>query len=460
MKKFWAFLNNNRWLLIAILSFFIGLAIRFYYALNTDLWGDEAISYFISKRNSYSDLFFSKGDYLFLDHPPLYYIFLKIMLIFNNAEWWLRLTSLIWFFPSVYLVYKISSFFQNRNSTYLSISLFSLHPLLINSAFQVRSYAMIIFFMLLTIYLVSLNLKQPKLFRSFLIGVLLTVCFFTNYASIWLIAGLFFFMIYLFLSKRKLLAQNLLYSLCVFIVTGFLQIHVLVNYFLESKTQHLPFTHSVPFFNVSWIIYQLQMLFGNDYLEFYIPLFLVINIFNLQKNKSLLNPFFFFLSLTTVVLSVITSVFLFPNFVARQLVLFTLVSVFIFAQFHQKTSQKFVLIITLLLFTINSLNAYEFLFLKNIESNIQDQIVSNSTVLATDNYDVINYYLEINNINSPVYSIEEELINQDLKNKLLALPSQKMFFVINDKASDADLKLKQDLQNSICDKHHCSEIEL
>jgi len=166
------------------------------------------------------------------------------------------------------------------------------------------------------------------------------------------------------------------------------------------------------------------------------------------------------LSLTTIILSIVTSVFLCPNFVARQLVLFTLANVFIFAQFHQKTSQKIVLIITLLIFTINSLNAYEFLFIDNIESNIKDQIASNSTVLATDNYDIINYYLEINNINSPVYSIEEDLVDQDLENKLLALPSQKMFFVSNDKASNADLKLKQELQNSICHKHHCSEIEL
>ncbi|NMA29968.1 MAG: glycosyltransferase family 39 protein, partial [Candidatus Pacebacteria bacterium] len=448
-----------RWLIIAIISFLVGTLIRFYYGLNTDLWNDEAISYFISRDTTWTDLFFSKGNYHDLMHPPLYYIFLKLMLIINEADWWLRLTSLVWFFPSIYLVYKIASFFKNRKTTLLAISLFSLHPLLINLAFQVRSYSLLIFFMLFIIYMICSNFFQPKLSKTIFIALLLSISFFINYGAIWLIFSLFFLGIYLFFSEQKIHSKNLFLSLILFFVFSIYQIIILLNYLLIKKIGS-PIAGSVPYFDINWLIYHLRMLLGNDYIGFYLPLILIINTINFKKNKLLINQFFFFSFLTTVLLAIIISIFLFPVFLARQLVLFSIISVFVFAQFHQKLRQELVLFLTLVVYTINSLTGYNFLFATNIETTIKNKVPSNSIILLLDDYDSINYYLIVNRNNSSIYSIKRYIFkNQDLEDKLLTESITNVFFIKNQFISNDELETKKSLQDNICQKYHCVDLD-
>lgn len=460
MMRIRSFLSKNYWIIIAIISFLIGTTIRFYYGLTTDLWGDEAISYFISRDLNWVELFFSKGNYGDLMHPPLYYVFLKIVLMINDADWCLRLSSLIWFFPSIYLVYKISSFFKNSKTVYLAISLFSLHPLLINLAFQVRSYSLLIFFILLIIYVICLNFFQPKFSKTILIGLLLSICFFTNYGAIWLILSIFFWAIYLIFKREKVHGENLLLSILVFFVLSIYQIFILLNFLLTKSTGNV-IAHSVPYFNFNWLIYQLKLLFGNDFIGFFLAIFFVINLINLKSNKSLINQFLFFSSMFTIALAIIISIFLFPVFLARQLVLFSLFLVFVFAQFHQKLRYELIMLTTLFIFAFNSLNQYNFLFRENIEITVKQRIPSNSIILLIDDFDSIRYYLAINKNNSLVYEIERnDVENQNLENELLAKSSRNVFFINSSSFLTNELKSKETLENNICQKHHCEDIEL
>lgn len=459
LKKIYSLANRYKWLIIATISFLLGVVIRFYYGLTTDFWNDEATSIYISNL-TWKELFFSNGNYGVFDHPTLYYIFLKLMLIISDVDWWLRLTSLVWFFPSIYLVYKISLFFNNHKTTFLAISFFSLHPLLVGLSFQVRSYPIVITLMLFTIYELFLNFKKPNYFRSFFIGILLALCFLTSYASIWLIIGLFFFLIYFFYCKRKIQWQNLLCSLFIFLLLALYQIIVLFNY-VTNVGRGGQVAGSVPYFNLQWFIDHSSILFGNNYIEFYLLLFFVIVVFNFKKHNSLFNQFLFFLSLTTIILSIFFSIFLFPVFLARQLVLFSLITIFVFAQFHQNLRQELFIIITVLIYAVNSFNAYNFLFTKNVNNTLKQRIPSNSIILLRDDYDLVNYYLLINKNNSVVYLIEgSDLDIQNLKDQLLAKSSKNIFFVKNQFISEDELKIKESLQNVICQKHHCTEIEL
>lgn len=463
MERISLFLSKNRWIIIATISLLIGIIIRFYYGLTTDLWNDEAISYFISRDLNWVELFFSKGNYGDLMHPPLYYIFLKIVLMINDVDWWLRLTSLIWFFPSIYLIYRISLFFQNRKTFYLAISLFSLHPMLINLSFQVRSYSQLIFFILLIIYVIFSNFSKPKLSKTILIGLLLSICFFINYGVIWLIFSLSFLGIYLFYfsNKQKNHGKNLLLSLLLFFIISIYQIFVLLDYLLISIKTHSPIAGSVPYFDFNWLIEHLKLLFGNEFIFIYLPLFLIIILTNLKRNKSLINHFLFFSSIVTISLSIIISIFLFPIFLARQLVLLSLLVVFVFAQFHQKLRHEFFMIITLLIFANNSLNGYGFLFTQDIEIIVKQKIPSNSIILLMDNDDPFKYYLAINKNNSLVYQIErDDVENQNLENELLAKSSRNVFFINEPSFSTNELKNKETLENNICQKHHCEDIEL
>ena len=117
----------NFWLIVAVLSFLIGAGARFYYGLSTDFWADEGVSYFIARDTAWLDLIFSTGRYYDLVHPPLYYIFLKFILLISSQDWFLRLASLLWFLPSAFLIYLIGKF-DSRNTGLLALSLFSLHP--------------------------------------------------------------------------------------------------------------------------------------------------------------------------------------------------------------------------------------------------------------------------------------------------------------------------------------------
>jgi nitrate reductase gamma subunit len=67
--------SRNRWLIIAVIGFLIGLIIRFYYGLTTDFWNDEAISYFNSTDLSWRELFFRMGIFPILG-IHLYIIFI------------------------------------------------------------------------------------------------------------------------------------------------------------------------------------------------------------------------------------------------------------------------------------------------------------------------------------------------------------------------------------------------
>lgn len=452
--------SRNRWLIIAVISFLIGLIIRFYYGLTTDFWNDEAISYFNSTDLSWRELFFSNGNFSDFRHPPLYYIYLKLMLIIGHADWWLRLTSLIWFFPSIYLVYRISLFFKSRKTSYLAISLFSLHPLLINLSFQVRPYALLIFLMLLLIYAIFSNFFYPKVYKTILIGFLLSICFFISYGVIWLIFSLFFLAIFLFFKKEKMHSKNIFCSLFLFFVCSIYQICILLNYLLPIKNGNA-IAGSVPYFDLNWFVYQTKLLFGHDFVGFYFPLFLVIITTNLKKDKSLINQFLFFSSTGTIGLATIISILFFPVFLARQLVLFSLLVVFVFAQFHQKLRYEFFMMITLLILAINSFNNYGFLFRENIQNTIKQKIPSNSIVLLMDDVDLISYYLLINKNNSSVYLIERDSSqNQNLQNELLSLASRDVFFIMNQAYSSDELKIKESLENNICQKHHCLDIEL
>lgn len=74
-----------------LLSIIFGIYIRFRYGLFTDLWGDEALSHFIAKHTSWTDLFLQKGQYWDFAHPSFYYLYLKTILFVGESDWVLRL---------------------------------------------------------------------------------------------------------------------------------------------------------------------------------------------------------------------------------------------------------------------------------------------------------------------------------------------------------------------------------
>lgn len=113
--------------------------------LVASLWRDEAFSYLMAKQSVFSLLWATAHD----SNPPLYYLLLKAwMTVFGSSELALRSLSLVFFWATVYLVYKIlhEQLHLSEKKSCWYLLLFVLNPLLHYYAFEARMYTMMAFF--------------------------------------------------------------------------------------------------------------------------------------------------------------------------------------------------------------------------------------------------------------------------------------------------------------------------
>lgn len=115
------------------------------------IWRDEAFSYVLAKQNIPDLIVLTAKDF----NPPLYYIALKIwMVFFGSSEIAMRSLSLVFFWATIFVVYlflrKIINIDRKKSALYILI--FVLNPLLIYYAFEARMYMMFVFFASLSFY--------------------------------------------------------------------------------------------------------------------------------------------------------------------------------------------------------------------------------------------------------------------------------------------------------------------
>lgn len=379
------------WLVVAVISFIIGVGVRFYYGLNTDLWGDEALSYFIAKDTPWLDLIFSIGKYWDLAHPPLYYVFLKTVLLFGNYDWLLRLASLVWFVPSAFLIYLIGHQINDRKSGLLAFSLFSLHPLLNNLAFQARSYAMALFFILLGLHLLLQNLSNPSKSRGWLVGLILAIAFYTDYASAWLMTGIAVFGITTWLKNQYILWEKIVTIFLYFMVFAGYQLAVLVSFIFSHRGRTI--VGSVRENNLSWFFEQLNSMTG---LQVSLVSLLAISfssafILKRKNNNNLLLLITLFCSL---VFSSLYSVFFQPIFLARNLIIISIVFIISLSQLNSNIRNLFVIILILFAYGNQSINGTNFLYIKGLEKVVQSKITDKKILVSFIEYPhYLKYYL-------------------------------------------------------------------
>jgi len=306
----------NFWVLVATISFLLGVGIRFYYGLSTDLWGDEAVSYFIAKDTPWLDLIFSSGKYWDLAHPPLYYVFLKTVLLFGNYDWLLRLASLIWFIPSAFLIYLIGRQISDRKSGLLAFSLFSLHPLLNNLAFQVRPYAAVIFFILLSLHFLLRNLSNPSKSRGWPVGLVLAIAFYIDYASVWLVMGIATFGITMWLKNKHILWEKIVTIFLYFMVFASYQLAVLVSFIFSHQGKTI--VGSVRESNLSWFLEQLNSLTGLQVSLVNLLVIFFLSVFIFKRKSKNDNLLLLVMSLCSFIFSSLYSVFFSTNFFSKK----------------------------------------------------------------------------------------------------------------------------------------------
>lgn len=170
--------------------------------LVSSFWRDEAFSYLMAKQPLFSLLWSTAHD----SNPPLYYLLLKVwMTIFGTSELALRSLSFIFFWATVYLVFKIlhEQLHLSAKKSYWYLLLVILNPLLHYYAFEARMYTMMAFLGTALFYLLS-----KKNYSLYAISAVLALL--THYFLALILAFHFVYMVILHRHEMKLYIRPLI----------------------------------------------------------------------------------------------------------------------------------------------------------------------------------------------------------------------------------------------------------
>lgn len=154
----------NRSNIISIISFvvimIVAVLLRCMF-LHTDVWYDEACSWFTAKQ-SFPGGIINNLLTRDLQHTPLYFFVLHFwMKIFGEGEVAMRTLSIIFGIASVPLVFTAAKKITNTVNSLLATAVVAVSPLLVLFSVEVRMYPIVVFLVLLSLnYLIDFEQKE------------------------------------------------------------------------------------------------------------------------------------------------------------------------------------------------------------------------------------------------------------------------------------------------------------
>ncbi len=172
------------WLLAALV---VALAVRLYSITYQSIWLDEAYSVFVVKF----DLAFIWNFTVHFDqHPPLYYLLLHQWVgIFGDSLFSVRLLSVAFAVPSVWLIYLLAGRLFNRTTGQVAAFILAVSPFHIWYSQETRMYSMVVFFVLLSAYFLVRGLEQnrPLVWIAFVLFTVLAI--YSDYSAFYYVVG-------------------------------------------------------------------------------------------------------------------------------------------------------------------------------------------------------------------------------------------------------------------------------
>jgi mannosyltransferase len=165
-----------------------GAFLRFYLIAGKSIWLDEAFSIVIGQRSLLDVLrMVVQTD----THPPLYYLLLKIWLVFGSSAAQARSLSAIFSIAAIPLMYKVASaLFNDRRAGLVAAAILTFSPFQIWYAQEARMYAMLTFFVLASAFFFIRALERGEL--VYWVGYVLTtsLALYTDNGAIWYVASI------------------------------------------------------------------------------------------------------------------------------------------------------------------------------------------------------------------------------------------------------------------------------
>lgn len=160
--------NFNRFITISIILFLITLFTRFYQINSDSLWLDEGFSVRVASMP------FQQMMFLNDKHQPLYIIILHYwIMLFRDSETAARSLSALFNILSFLLIIPIGKILFNKSIALFSLLIFSLASFQVYFAQETRSYSLMSFLSLLSIYLFLEIIRNPK--KGFQTGYIISI---------------------------------------------------------------------------------------------------------------------------------------------------------------------------------------------------------------------------------------------------------------------------------------------
>lgn len=142
----------------------VGIIFRLLY-LHTDIWYDEACSWFTAKQ-SFPMGIMDNLLHLDLQHTPLYFFLLHLWIkLFGDSEVAMRTLSLLFGIGTLPLVYIATKKITNNKIALFSLAISAVSPLLVLFSAEVRMYPMVVFLVVLSLNFL-IDFEQTKATKS------------------------------------------------------------------------------------------------------------------------------------------------------------------------------------------------------------------------------------------------------------------------------------------------------
>lgn len=227
-------LPKKRWFLPLALSIIVGIAFffRFQLSQNSGVWQDETTVYSLAS-------YFPVKDLLVLNHwdkahPPLLYIFFRVILVLHNLQpipiQTIRIVFVVFSSLAVIPLFLISrKWLKNDYSALFVVLWYALSSFHVRSGYSARPYSILQFFLPIAFFAFDLEkFKSKKAF--FLWNVLFVFLFYWDYASLWFFLCFF---AYKLIAGHKKLFQTIVTQIKMF-WPFFLGVMIWIPIFVKS----------------------------------------------------------------------------------------------------------------------------------------------------------------------------------------------------------------------------------
>lgn len=177
--------------------------LRFYHIDFQSVWLDEICSIIeANPETRWSDL---EATIMVSDpHPPLYFALMKILFqLFGYTTFVARAFSAVIGVAGVYAIYLLGKEINNKNTGLIAALLLAINSFHIYYSQEVRMYALLLLFTILSYYRLVLFLKNNSYKNALLYGLFTGFMLLTQFFGLFVLASQLVFLLYVFIKKEK-----------------------------------------------------------------------------------------------------------------------------------------------------------------------------------------------------------------------------------------------------------------